>query len=634
MHPAPFTFDLTHAPSAADVASYFAEASASESTTSRTRDRGYNRDSDARDSDDERFNEKLKAGVPIPAFLPFYDTLQTAEETSVMRFAYRHMLADPTVNGAFKTQILPVMAADLSIKPPKWLAKDERMLEICEFVDWALSFGLNGGIPGLAWSVFSGGMMDGFSVCEKVWGEPEPKGHWSGKRRLAHLKAKDVNQDLVLEIDAFKNPVGVRGLRFNDGTVFSIRDFIIYTHMGLFENPTGMSLFRAAYRPYWLLDTTWKLRMIGVEKRSMPLILGQWQDPNTKSKLDAALAKIRYQNWISAPKDAAVTAVEIAGQSHQIFSETVRDLREEINVAISGATLASMTGTGERGDSNVHKDTGDLRPWQLQAALANILNDHDHGLIKDLVDRNFLGVQDYPIASFGGVDEKELGETVRVDQTLSTILQPMGKMLDPDEMQERYGRKFVDLPQPNPEDPNAPAPVPGDDDDGQGGGGGPGGGAGGGEDDDTEEQPPGTMQSPKPGEKSQSGLPWMDGAIETDPDDTSVADELSYDPMREEAQRSVGGPPEVDEDGEVVESDEGGEGNDDEPDEDMSDDALAEVLGGGGEQDDDDESDDDDEPADDATDDDDDPIAPILNRAMKGDDDDDSPADLFEGKRK
>lgn len=429
---------------------YFAESSAvpGERPTARRQSRR-----DEYDDDDDRGGrygrgEKLKAGVPIPAFLPFFDLQQTADETHEMRMAYRRMLADPTVKANFLSKIMSVMALDVVVKPPKWLKDDAQSIEIAEFIDWNLKQGMHEGVPGLVWNILSGGLMDGYSVCERVWGDPELKGRWKGKRRLACLKAKDVNQDLVPELDEFKNIIGIRGLRYNSGEVFKTKDFVIYSHLGLFKNPTGMSDFRAVYGRYWLLDTVWKLRALACEKRALPVIVGSWKDPTHAPKLEAALSRIRYQNWISAPESAQVTALEIAGQSHQIFSETVRDLREEITIGLKGAMLQSMTGEGPRGNSTVHKDTSDLFSWHLSAVITHVLNDHDAGVVRDIADRNYSGVEDYPTAAMGGIDDAELGESLKIDQGLAQMVQPMGLMLKREELEDRYGRTFEDAPMP------------------------------------------------------------------------------------------------------------------------------------------------------------------------------------------
>lgn len=413
------------------------------------------------DPPDSYTQEKLKAGVKIPAFLPYFDEMQSAGETHEMRYAYRRMLADPNIKASFCAKVFSVMALDLVVKPPENLKRDKRSGSIAEFLEWNYKYGIDGGVPGMVWEVTSGQLIDGFSVCEKVWGHPEPKGRWRGKRRLAALKAKDVDQDLVLEVDEFKNVTGVRGLRYNNGQIFDPRNFVICRNLGLFRNPTGMSDFRAAYGRYWLLDTAWKLRAMAVDKRAIPLIIGHWKDATQVKDLDKALAKARYQNWISAPADAQVEAINIAGSADQIFRDTIKDLREEIVMAIKGTMLSMMTSSDERGNSNVHKDTSDLFGWQLSAAFLNVLNDHDEGLNRHITDVNFTGVGDYSVAAFGGVDDKELKESLDIDRGLYD----MDWSLSVEEMEDRYGRKFETDPtkairKPQPQPPGMPGAPP------------------------------------------------------------------------------------------------------------------------------------------------------------------------------
>ena len=75
----------------------------------------------------------------------------------------------------------------------------------------------------------------------------------------------DVTKDVILLTDEFRNVVGVQGLRFNPGVTFDPSKFVIYRHMPLFDNPTGMSDLRAVYSRWWMLDTVLKLRAVGLE---------------------------------------------------------------------------------------------------------------------------------------------------------------------------------------------------------------------------------------------------------------------------------------------------------------------------------------------------------------------------------
>src|SRR5262249_30325050 len=181
------------------------------------------------------------------------------------------------------------------------------------------------------------------AVNEKVW-DVEEKGEWGGKWVVDALKPKDVNQDLVLLVDDHRNITGIRGLRYNAGTVFDPHDFLIYTHLGLFGNPGGMSDFRAAYSSYWMLDTVFKLRAMGAEKRAFPVVAGEYPDATKQKQLEAALAKVKSTNWLAVPKDVKLQLLALAGAAEDYFQSFTRDLRERLHVALSGAFLQAMGG--------------------------------------------------------------------------------------------------------------------------------------------------------------------------------------------------------------------------------------------------------------------------------------------------
>lgn len=390
--------------------------------------------------------EKLKTAVPIPAFLPYFDEQQTAGETLAMRFAYRFMLADPFVKSALLGKLLSVMSTELQVRPPKKFKNDPRHQMIAEFVEWNLTDGLAGGVPSLCWAILSGGCIDGLSVSEKVW-DVEDTGQWRGKRVLSDLKPKDVNQDLVVNIDEFKNITSIRGLRYNGGEEFDVHDFVIYAHLPLFGNPTGMSDFRAAYGAYWIRDTVKKLRGMGAERYAFPTVIGEYPEASKKQALDLALSKMRSQTWATVPAGVKITVLDLAGSGPDKLQNLDRDLREEIVTGIQGSIAQTMMGgeNQQRGNSETQETKGNLFGWHLSAAVVHLLNARKNGLIRDLVDRNFADVQEYPKAIFGGVDEGEAKESLDIDKGLKE----MGyEPADIEEMQERYGRKLVKVQQP------------------------------------------------------------------------------------------------------------------------------------------------------------------------------------------
>ncbi len=380
--------------------------------------------------------EKVRGGpkgVTLPAFLPWFDAVDG--ETAQIRAAYRPMFADSHVKTAFLGKILAVASLDLKVLPADKKSKRDR--DVAEFVKWSLTERLADGIPGLVWSVLSGGLIDGFSVCEKVI-KHETRGKYSGKYVLSELKPKDVGRDLVLQTDDRRNVVGLLGLRYNGGEEFHPADFLIYRHLSLYGSPVGTSDFRAAYRPYWIKDTAWKLRALAMERRASPLLFGTYKVASTKASLDAVLSTANSRGWISAPEDAKLSAIDIAGGADGTFDAAIKALAHEIFLAIQGAILQSLEGstTDGRGNSQVHRQTADQLVWHLAAALQSLLNNHDGGLVRDIVDLNYV-VQEYPRALLTAVDVGELAEEWKIDQGLLQA----GLKLSKEELYERYGRQ-------------------------------------------------------------------------------------------------------------------------------------------------------------------------------------------------
>lgn len=412
-------------------------------------------------------SEKVRSGptgVIMPWFLPYYNDV--TQETQGQRKAYRQMLANPAVKAAVLTKILGVCSLDLKITPSD--KKDKRAGEIADFVNWNLTERTQGGIPELVWSILSGGLVDGYSVCEKVL-QPETTGKWAGKVCLNALKAKDVGNDLVLLTDEFRNVVGVQGLRYNPGTVYSPANFVLFRHLPFFDAPTGFSDFRSVYGSWWMYDTVRKLRAIGAEKRSLPFLVGTYQSAGQKDSLEAMLALAKSQNWASVPEGVKVEAVDIAGSAADIFAAFTKDLLHEIFLGILGAWLQSIEGSVSdgAGNSQVHKTTSDLFKWYLSKCIETLLNDRDSGIIKDLVDLNYVAGE-YPRASLSAVDVNELTAKLQI----YTGVQALGVPLSKEDVYETFGVKVPEdesdalkPPQPGAQppgggDPNGPPGLP------------------------------------------------------------------------------------------------------------------------------------------------------------------------------
>lgn len=390
--------------------------------------------------------------VALPWLHPFVDD-HTAE-TPAVRAAYRRMLADPNVRAAFENVILAVCAQKLKVVPAGGgrRAVDREAADFCR---WNLTERLPGGVPHLAWATIGHGLIDGYSLSEKVFGVEE-KGRWRGKWPLVRLKPKDVGNDLALKTDDHRNVVEVMGLRYNGGRSFSPSRFVHYRHFPLYDSPVGTSAFRAAYSSWWILDTVKKLRATNAERRAVPYLLGTYQTTSQKPGLEEALRNVRSLAWSSLPEGVKVETLAIAGSADDVFRTFTLDCKHDIFLAIQGAMLQSLEGstTDGRGSSQVHALTADLRVLHLAACLCSLLNDREGGLIKDLCDLNFA-VEEYPQATLSHPDLDALLRELQVDEGVLR----MGLPLSRQRLYERYGREAPDAAEPG-DAVGGPAPAP------------------------------------------------------------------------------------------------------------------------------------------------------------------------------
>ncbi len=385
-------------------------------------------------------------GITFPWFLPYHDA-DHAGETNVMRHDYRRMFgSDPNVRSAILGKLLAVSALKLTVQAADKKNAFDRY--VADFVDWNLNQRFAGCMPALVWAVLSGALVDGYSVSEKVWTH-EDKGQWGGKWPLRDLKPKDTGNDLILQTDEFRNITGIFGLRYNGGKEFSPADFLIYRHLPLFDSPTGASDCRAVYSRWWMLDTLLKLLAIGVEKRAYPQLVGYWKSATEQPGLEGMLARAKWQNWISAPDTCKVEALNAAGAGNAEISAIIKDLKHDIYLGIRLAVLQNLEGTTSdaRGNSQVHQSEAEQFVWYIAETVTSLLNGRDDGLIKDIVDLNFV-VSEYPRATLGAVDVNE--QTQRL--AIFVGLHGMGLDLSKEQLYEEFDAKAPEVKGPQDED--------------------------------------------------------------------------------------------------------------------------------------------------------------------------------------
>lgn len=361
-------------------------------------------------------------------FLPYIDSV--VGETAIMRAAYRQMMRDPTVKAALLSKLFSVASLDVSVNPASDSPGDVRA---ADFVSHCLTR-VHGGLRGIAESVLLPGLVEGYSLCEKVWALEDRSGPWKGKVICKGLKAKDPDT-YTLEGDAYKNVTTILAGAYNAYEEFDVRDFVLYRHLSMYSNATGMPDLRAAYRAYWMIDTAWKLRSIFLEKWATPYLVGKYKDPGDENDLRLSLEEAKGQNFVTVPDTVIIEAVDLSVKGTADFRDAILDLQHEVMLGITGAFLQAMEGvkTGARSIGEVHQSTAELLIWHLSKSLSDILQEQ---LVPDLIDFNFVPGTGYPSLELGGINDADLLVSTQVDEAL----QRMGLPLSQKDAYKRYRR--------------------------------------------------------------------------------------------------------------------------------------------------------------------------------------------------
>lgn len=332
------------------------------------------------------------------------DTLDDfGEETDTMRDAYlRFYRVEPTAKAAVRGKANAIKCLDVSVMPrDKNQPNDVRA---AEFLDWAVKRTPHGW-DGMIGNLLMGGFLQGWSPSEIVldWVSPLDSRLYAGFAGLKYLKPKNTKH-LRLQMDAYRNVLGVvngvMGL-----VTYPRRKVCIFTHDGLFDDPTGSSDLRAAYRACQLIDEAIKLWYLAEKVFGGPVVVGKYSEKSRRQAMEKALDFFRAGGWISIPKEDEVAVVSMASDiGADGKSKLIDKMREEVFLAVRGAFSPFMPGGSgaERGNTQTNKSTtSDPDEEALAKAVGRVLT---HDLAPALTTPNFPPGTGVPIIILGGVN--------------------------------------------------------------------------------------------------------------------------------------------------------------------------------------------------------------------------------------
>lgn len=351
-------------------------------------------------------------------------------ETAEMRLAYRKAVSEPTVKSALLGKIYSVMSLDLRCIPRD--KNNSLEYEVADFCRYLLEKSI-GGTAAVIWSILSGGLVDGFSLCEPVTYR-YVSGKYKDKIGLKKLKAKDT-RFIQFEVDSYKNITSVINQVSNSNIRYDPDDFVIFQNIQLFESAQGISDLRSSYRAVEMIVHVLKLRMIFLDKYTGPFLHARTGDPALRSRLANELKNARAQGVLVTDPSTDVSLLDLAMSGTADFQAGLDDLRKEVAIGISGAFLHMLTGGGaqHRGNSQVQQSTVDLFVWALSVQVAAVIESQ---LLPDFVRYNYGYDVDVPLCKLEAPDPDSVIQELKIDQALAEL----GFPLKLAELSERTGR--------------------------------------------------------------------------------------------------------------------------------------------------------------------------------------------------
>jgi hypothetical protein len=331
-------------------------------------------------------------------------------ETWELRESYREWgLKEPACKAALASKCLAVCQLDPQLIPND--PKDAKDREAAAWVRNAIA-GSAEGWAGLLWNMLFPALLDGFSVIEPVWGHMSDRDNrypnwWTTKS----FTSVDTNYTRF-RLDTFRQVTAVQSIAGNQGAVqLNPKDFLIFTHFKLFENPFGVSDVRAAVRGCQLLEAAIRLRHILLTNFSGPFIKATAKDNAARAKLMNLMNKARANGWIVVPEGSELDVINLATSAVDQFQRACDDYRADIVRAIQGAYLQLLEGGdgNQIGRTETHRGIAELFVWWLAVWASQVIS---HQLIPQLVEPQFGRSVGYPRLSLGGIDEAAVSKAL------------------------------------------------------------------------------------------------------------------------------------------------------------------------------------------------------------------------------
>ena len=371
--------------------------------------------------------------------------------------------SDATVRAAEQAVSLPIRGAEWYVKPA---SEDQKDKDIAAFVERCLfEFPEQPFEDFLRQALLS--LPYGVMAFEKVFGTRVV----DGQTRIVWQK---LAPRLPRSIQKWAIAGGALGItqQKSDGKVVEIpiEKLIVFVHEMEGDNWNGTSIFRAAYKHWFMKNVFYKIDAIAFERQGLGVPEGALPEGYTerdRAKMETILKNMRAnsQAYVLRPQDYTINFMDMK-------ANTTRDPQNSIahhDRQIMKAVLAQFLELGSAGATNsgggshaLSKDHSDLFLQSIESEARSIAGAVNKYGIKQLVDLNFDNVEKYPCLDFEGISDEDVKGLADTYQVLKNAGAVTAQDADEATFREKLGlpeldeagiRETPELPDPN-LDPN------------------------------------------------------------------------------------------------------------------------------------------------------------------------------------
>ncbi len=351
------------------------------------------------------------------------------------------MEADPHVKGALRTNTLPMITAEWEIQPA---TDDPRDVEIAEFCEANLlrtsgdTYGRDYWID-TPWKSqrlpeILSFLRDGFSIFQKSLRRVGSKVVYD---RLQWIEPSTITRwqlgpnDALLAIE--RTYSRQTGKNFNIQSQFNVTtpasELKLYTWDMKGARYNGRSMIRSMYGPWFRKDFIQRISIIWAQKVGAPVPVGiypkGWDadqveafDDFVKSTLGSAPAEA-WGSFEMGPGDQKPSLTYVGAETGDIDRSTVLVDAENREISHAAGTKLGVMGETAGGNRALGDSVGLTDMMGVEAVAEVIAEQEAHGVgtmtgvIEELVDMNFAGVQKYPKLACPKVNPFERVEIIK-----------------------------------------------------------------------------------------------------------------------------------------------------------------------------------------------------------------------------